>query len=193
MSAGNLCDKYAMRNPLARALVARWRAEVRALVREAAPESILDVGCGEGTLTADWAAACPRADVLGVDVEDVATAAPAANLRFATIAPVPPLPYPDDAFDLVAAVESLEHMEDVEGAMSELARCARRHVLVSVPREPLWRMLNLARGAHLRRLGDTPGHRHHFSARGLRALLSGHGAVVARRSPVPWTLALVRV
>jgi SAM-dependent methyltransferase len=191
--AGNLVDKYAAPNPAARMLVRRWRAALRDLLAEAAPESVLDVGCGEGELTAEWAAGRPRTEVLGVDVADVTRVCPAPNLAFRVIAPVPPLPFGDGAFDLVAAVESLEHMEDPEGALAEMARCARGHLLVSVPREPLWRALNLARGAYVRRLGDTPGHLRHFSARTLHGLLRRHGAVVAERSPVPWTLALVRL
>jgi SAM-dependent methyltransferase len=118
---------------------------------------------------------------------------PAPNLEFSVVPPVPPLPFGDSEFDMLAAVESLEHMADPEGALAEMARCARRHLLVSVPREPLWRALNVARGAHVRRLGDTPGHRHHWSARGLRDLLGRHGVVVATRSPVPWSVALLRV
>jgi SAM-dependent methyltransferase len=191
--AGNLVDKYAAPNPAARLLVRRWRAALRELVVEAAPESVLDVGCGEGVLTAEWAARLPRAEVLGVDVADVTRVPPARNLAFGVIGPAPPLPFGDGAFDLVAAVESLEHMDDSDGALGEMARCARRHLLVSVPREPLWRALNLARGAYVRRLGDTPGHVGHFSGRALRARLSRHGDVVAERSPVPWTVALVRV
>jgi SAM-dependent methyltransferase len=192
-AAGNFFDKYESRNPAARAAVTRWRAVLRQLVIDAAPDSVLDVGCGEGVLTAEWAAALPRAPVLGVDVADVVTVPRTGNLDFATVPPAPPLTFPDDAFDLVAAVESLEHMADPDRAVAEMARCARRHLLVSVPREPLWRALNLARGAHVRRLGDTPGHRHHFSGRSLRALLRGHGAVVAARHPVPWTVVLLRV
>jgi SAM-dependent methyltransferase len=191
--AGNLVDKYAAPNPAARMLVRRWRAALRELLAEAAPESVLDVGCGEGELTAEWAAGLPRTQVLGVDIADVTRVSPAPNLAFRVIAPAPPLPFGDGAFDLVAAVESLEHMEDPEGALAEMARCARGHLLVSVPREPLWRALNLARGAYVRRLGDTPGHLRHFSARTLRGLLRRHGAVVAERSPVPWTVALVRL
>lgn len=190
--AGNLIDKHALGGP-AGALVRRWRAAVRDLVVQAAPGSVLDVGCGEGDLTAEWARALPAARVLGADLADVVRVPPAPNLRFEVIAPVPPLPYPDDAFDLVAAVESLEHMDDPEGALAEMARCARRRLLVSVPREPAWRALNVARGAHLRRLGDTPGHVSHFSARGLRRLLGRHGEVVAIRSPLPFTVALVAV
>ena len=191
--AGNLVDKYATPNPAARMLVGRWRAALRELLAEAAPELVLDVGCGEGELTSEWAAELPSAGVLGVDVADVIRVTPAPNLAFRVIPPAPPLPFGDGAFDLVAAVESLEHMEDPEGALAEMARCGRRHLLVSVPREPLWRALNLARGAHVRRLGDTPGHLQHFSAGPLRALLRRHGAIVAERSPVPWTVALVRL
>ena len=191
--AGNLVDKYATPNPAARMLVRRWRGVLRDLLAEAAPESVLDVGCGEGELTAEWAAGRPRTEVLGVDLADVTRVSPPPNLAFRVIAPAPPLPFGDDAFDLVAAVESLEHMEDPEGALDEMARCARRHLLVSVPREPLWRALNLARGAYVRRLGDTPGHVRHFSAGALRGLLRRHGALVAERSPLPWTVALVRL
>ena len=190
--AGNLIDKYALGGP-AGAIVRRWRASVRDLVVEAAPGSILDVGCGAGDLTAEWARALPGADVVGADVADVVRARPEPNLRFEVIAPAPPLPHPDGAFDLVAAVESLEHMDDPEGALREMARCARRHVLVSVPREPLWRALNVARGAHLSRLGDTPGHVGHFSARSLRRLLGAHGRVIDFRHPLPWSVALLEV
>jgi SAM-dependent methyltransferase len=192
-AAGNLVDKYAARHPAERALVRRWRAALRALVAAAAPSSVLDVGCGEGELTAEWAATLPGARVLGVDVADVVRVPPAPNLAFRIVAPAPPLPFGDAAFDLVAAVESLEHMDDPEGALAEMARCARRHLLVSVPREPLWRALNVARGRYVRRLGDTPGHLHHFSAGALRARLRLHGTVVEVRSPLPWSVVLVRV
>jgi hypothetical protein len=62
-----------------------------------------------------------------------------------------------------------------------------------VPREPLWRALNLARGAYVRDLGDTPGHVNHWSRRAFTALLARHGEVVEARAPLPWTMLLVRV
>jgi len=67
------------------------------------------------------------------------------------------------------------------------------HLLVSVPREPLWRALNLARGAYVRDLGNTPGHLNHWSRRAFVALLSRFGEVVQLRSPFPWTMVLVRL
>ena len=69
---------------------------------------------------------------------------------------------------------------------------AQRHLLVSVPREPLWRGLNMARGAYLKELGNTPGHLNHWSKRSFVRLLSRYGTVVEARSPFPWTMLLVR-
>jgi hypothetical protein len=87
----------------------------------------------------------------------------------------------------------LEHVPDPQRTLAEMARVARRHLLVSVPREPLWRAINMARGAYLRDLGNTPGHVNHWSKRGFVSLLSRHGTVEEVRSPLPWTMLLVRV
>ncbi len=70
---------------------------------------------------------------------------------------------------------------------------ARGHLLVSVPREPAWRALNLVRGAYPRALGNTPGHVNHWSKRGFLDLVSDYGRLVAVSSPLPWTMALVRM
>jgi SAM-dependent methyltransferase len=103
------------------------------------------------------------------------------------------LPFGDGEFDLASAIEVLEHVPEPDHTLAEMARVARRWLLVSVPREPLWRMLNMARGAYLRDLGNTPGHLNHWSKRSFVKLLSRHGTVVEARSPFPWTMLLVRV
>jgi SAM-dependent methyltransferase len=103
------------------------------------------------------------------------------------------LPFADGEFDLASAIEVLEHVPDPEHTVAEMARCAARHLLVSVPREPLWRGLNLARGAYVRDLGNTPGHLNHWSRGSFERLLARHGDVVETRSPFPWTMLLVRV
>ena len=103
------------------------------------------------------------------------------------------LPFADGEFDLAAAIEVLEHVPDPERVLAEMTRVAAGHLLVSVPREPLWRALNVARGAYLRDLGNTPGHVNHWSKRSFVALLGGYGEVVELRSPFPWTMLLVSV
>ncbi len=87
----------------------------------------------------------------------------------------------------------LEHIPQAEQTLAEMARVASGHLLVSVPREPLWRFLNVARGAYLRDLGNTPGHVNHFSRAGFQRLLERFGRIEELRSPFPWTMLLVAV
>jgi ubiquinone/menaquinone biosynthesis C-methylase UbiE len=103
------------------------------------------------------------------------------------------LPFGDDEFDLTAAIEVLEHVSEPERTIKEMVRIAARHVLVSVHREPLWRALNLVRGAYPRQLGNTPGHVNHWSSKKFVRLLERHGEVLAVGAPLPWTMVLVRV
>ena len=62
-----------------------------------------------------------------------------------------------------------------------------------MPREPLWRGLNMARGAYWKDLGNTPGHVNHWSKRSFVALLVAPRRGVEARSPFPWTMLLVRL
>ncbi|MGO9975330.1 MAG: class I SAM-dependent methyltransferase [Solirubrobacteraceae bacterium] len=194
---GNTFDKYGSGNPVVRRLMAGFERALDELFAIAAPTSILDIGCGEGVLTEKWAQRLGERRIVGFDLEDPKLSAEWAarrrpNLEFRT-GDARHLPYGDGEFDLVAAIEALEHIPDPDHVVSEMARVAGSHMLVSVPHEPLWRMLNMARGAYLRDLGNTPGHINHFSARGFARLLSRHGEVVQARSPFPWTMLLVRV
>ncbi|MBW3551728.1 MAG: class I SAM-dependent methyltransferase, partial [Proteobacteria bacterium] len=73
------------------------------------------------------------------------------------------LALPDKSVDAVVMLEVLEHLEQPAHALAELRRIARKVVVVSTPREPIWRVLNLARGKYVRALGNTPGHVQHWS------------------------------
>ncbi len=193
---GNTYDKYGSTNPIVRRLMAGFEGDLDELLARAHPSSVLDVGCGEGVLVHRWATSLGEGTrIVGVDLEEASIQAGwaqhrAANLSYAVMRG-DDLPFADDEFDLVSAIEVLEHVPDPAHTVSEMARCAHGHVLVSVPREPLWRALNIARGAYLRDFGNTPGHINHFSRRSLTRLLSRHGDVVEVRSPFPWTMALV--
>ena len=102
------------------------------------------------------------------------------------------LPHPDNSFDAVIMLEVLEHLDDPPAALAELHRISRGVVLISTPREPLWRALNFARGKYLGALGNTPGHIQHWSSRGLIRQVSPLFEVIACAKPVPWTILLLK-
>jgi 2-polyprenyl-3-methyl-5-hydroxy-6-metoxy-1,4-benzoquinol methylase len=194
---GNTYDKYGSSNPFVRRMMSGFERSLDELLDRAAPQSLLDVGCGEGVLVHRWALRLGGGRLVGIDLEEDSIQAgwserQAPNLEYRVMR-AENLPFADGEFDLASAVEVLEHVPDPEHTLSEMARCAGRHLLVSVPREPLWRMLNMARGAYWPALGNTPGHLNHWSRRSFTELLSRHGEVVEVRSPFPWTMLLVRL
>ena len=195
---GNTYDKYGSGNPLVRRMMRGFERTLDGLLDQAGPSSLLDVGCGEGVLVQRWAERLGEGRrVVGIDLEEESIQAGwaehrAPNLEY-RVMEAENLPFAANEFDLATAIEVLEHVPDPEHTLSEMARCAERHLLVSVPREPLWRMLNMARGAYWSELGNTPGHLNHWSRRSFVRLLSRHGDVVEIHSPFPWTMLLVRV
>ncbi len=194
---GNTFDKYGSGNPVVRRLMASFEGALDELFALADPGSVLDVGCGEGVLTTQWADRLRDGQIVGIDLPDPKLeahwrVAARPNLEFTT-GRAEQLPFERDEFELVAAIETLEHVTDPDRAVAELARVASRHVLASVPREPLWRMLNVARGAYVRQLGNTPGHLNHWSRGDFARLLARHGELIEVRSPFPWTMVLLRV
>ncbi len=194
---GNTYDKYGSTNPVVRRLMAAFERDLDELFTLAAPSSLLDVGCGEGVLVHQWAQRLGDGRVVGIDLEEDTIQAgwserQAPNLEY-RVMEAANLPFAQDEFELASAIEVLEHVPDPEHTLAEMARCAHNHLLVSVPREPLWRMLNMARGAYWSALGNTPGHLNHWSRRSFVSLLSRHGEVVEVRSPFPWTMLLVRL
>jgi ubiquinone/menaquinone biosynthesis C-methylase UbiE len=91
--------------------------------------TLLDVGCGEGTITRDLAGlvAPGRVTAIEPEAETLALArdaVDAGNVRFET-ADVHALPYADGTFDVVHAHQVLQHVHDPVGALREMRRvCA---------------------------------------------------------------------
>jgi len=155
---------------------------------------VLEIGCGAGYSTqriARWR---------GVD--DLSAAEPGPELlerAVANNAAVPmiqesvySLAHADRAFDAVIMLEVLEHLEHPEDALRELHRVTGGYLLLSTPREPIWRMLNMARGKYLADLGNTPGHVQHWSTRALIRTTRPWFDLEGVATPLPWTILLLR-
>lgn len=190
---GNVYDKYGTRNPIARKLMDGFLGAVSELYSKVRPARVLEVGCGEGRL-ADHLMSLRHSpeqfEACDLSLDKLAPGLDS-RIRFRA-ADIYQLPYESHQFDLVVCCEVLEHLEEPARGLAEIARVASHSVLVSTPREPLWRALNLVRGRYVFALGNTPGHVQHFSRSQLLRLLEKQVQPVEVRTPLPWTVVLAR-
>lgn len=186
---GNTYDKYATSNPIERRLMEGFFRSLDACLPDAPPARVLEVGMGEAEIASRLRRRYPDATIVGIDLPDPELAAAWGEHSIpGAFADVVDLPFPSGSFDLVLAIEVLEHVPDPAAAVRELARVGRGSYVLSVPREPIWRLANLARGKYIGDLGNTPGHIQHWSLRSFRRLVASHLEVVSARSPFPWTM-----
>jgi 2-polyprenyl-3-methyl-5-hydroxy-6-metoxy-1,4-benzoquinol methylase len=190
--AGNTYDKFNTSNPAARKLMEGFMTAFHDLMgRTQGASSVLEVGCGEGymqqALTRYRFAERLAFDIDAPIVTEARRIAPESHYL---VADGQSLPFPDARFDVVMATEVLEHVSDPARVVAEMRRVSRRYVLVSVPREPLWRGLNLLRGKYVSAWGNTPGHVNHWSAGGFVRLVGTSLTVLDVRHPLPWTMVL---
>lgn len=194
--AGNHYDKYHTANPIARRLMRGFLDAFDALAARVPPSPALEIGCGEGELSIRLARRGFRMrgfDISADIVEEARRRAAAAGVaaEFHT-QPIETIDSVVEAAPFVVCCEVLEHLDDPQRGVDVLAELAQPYLLASVPREPLWRMLNMARGKYLAALGNTPGHLNHWSRSGFLRLLSARFEIVEARTPLPWTMALCR-
>lgn len=196
-TGGNVYDKYATANPIERRLVAGFMAQLDDLVQRTGAREVHEVGCGEGELSIRLARRGLRvrgSDAFPGVLEEARERARAAGVEISYEAtPAEELDPVRHAAELIVCCEVLEHLADPELALDVLAGLARPWLIASVPREPLWRALNMARLSYVGDLGNTPGHLSHWSRRRFVRFLSRRFEVLEVRSPLPWTMALCRV
>ena len=164
--------KHTNPNRLFQATIARFNARLLALADAAAPQSVLEVGCGEGFVLNYLAARRPHWRLMGCDISASAAAYARQHCPAAVVievADIYHLPMPPKTFDLVICSEALEHVADAPVALAALQRVSRGHVLVTVPHEPFFRIL--ARLAIWLRLGHDPEHRQFWTAIGFSRLM----------------------
>jgi SAM-dependent methyltransferase len=126
----------------------------------------LDLGCGDGRLTAELdAAELTAADVSPVALERVRTRLP--DVRVVELQPDAPLPFGDGSFEAVLLAETIEHVRDVQLLLSEVRR-------VLVPGGTL-AMTTPATAPLTRPEHPFSPHLHRFTRRSLRRTLEELG------------------
>lgn len=184
-------DKYQSGNWIANNLVKNFLKTILAVARKASNNEVHEVGCGEGHILGVLAAA--GFNVRGSDVSHSAIeVARRESLRHGLTIPIIErsiyeVDVDSDSAETVLCCEVLEHLTDPERALTKLLSITRRDLIVSVPNEPIWHILNMVRGKYWNALGNTPGHYNHWTKTTFIKFLERKKLrIISVSTPLPW-------
>lgn len=197
---GNFYDKYSSQNPIVRRLMKGFFKSLEEMMDEirspASLQHILEAGCGEGHVTAflnekfGSGSSIDAFDISEKVIEEAKRQNENITFRVGDIYHISPC-FPGK-YDLLVCSEVLEHLEEPERALKELLRVCRGYLILSVPREPIWRLLNMMRGKYVGDFGNTPGHIQHWSAAKFKRFVRENGGnIIKVKNPLPWTMVLI--
>jgi 2-polyprenyl-3-methyl-5-hydroxy-6-metoxy-1,4-benzoquinol methylase len=192
---GNVYDKYGSNNPAARWVMRGFESALDQLVSIIKPRSLHEVGCGEGYWVMRWAEQGieARGSDFSSKIIDLArfnAVERSLSQDIFKTCGIYDLNPTQDAAELLVCCEVLEHLERPEEGLKALRSLADPYLIISVPREPIWSLMNMARGKYLRDFGNTPGHIQRWSKRGFIELVTKFFEVLELRTPIPWTMLL---
>ncbi len=177
-------DKYRAWRELGAEGKADHVVELVARAGLAAPETVCEVGCGDGAVLGVLGRRGFGGRRVGYEISasGVRLAAERAEVDEARVFDGSALPEADDAYDLVIATHVLEHVPDPVPLTREMLRVGRA-VVIEVPLEA-----NVsARRPAARAASEGVGHLHRFDRRAIRSLVEGCGGRVAAEllDPLP--------
>lgn len=192
---GNTYDKYGSANPIVKRIMSGFDSALAELVAATGAKDVHEIGCGEGY----W---CIRLlkqglNVRGSDFSEVAIDLAQENARSSgfsdslfTARNIYDIECKRDAAELIMCCEVFEHLEDPQRGLKALKGVVQKNLILSVPREPVWRILNMLRGKYITDLGNTPGHLQHWSSSSFQSFVSQEFEILEVRQPLPWTMLL---
>ena len=182
--------KHKTSSSLQRTLLKKFTDTLVEETRKLKPQSILDVGCGEGFTLERLRKEGIGKKLEGVDYLDRAIELgtkehPELTLKQGSIFD---LKYKDNSFDVVICSEVLEHIENPEEGLKELVRVSKKYCVLSVPNEPFFMGGNFIRGKNLSRFGNDIEHINHWSFWQFKQFVGEELTLKVVKYPFPWTL-----
>jgi len=189
MKTTNL-EKHTTQNPISRFFLNNFRNLLLEQTKQLHPDSVLDVGAGEGFTLEMFRKNKIVKKLEGIEYMDDALALakklhPQVEIKKGDIYK---LPYNSNSFDLIICTEVLEHLEYPKKALAELKRVAKKYLILSVPNEPLFTIQRVLRGKNVLKLGAHPEHIQHWSSGAFEKFVADQLQINDSKTPLPWTM-----
>ena len=189
MQTTNL-EKHTTENPVSKFFLNNFKQLLLEQVKKLNPNSVLDVGAGEGFHLEMFRQNKIGKKLEGIEYMDEALLLAKQMHPKVTIkkGDIYKLPYQANSFDVVICTEVLEHIEDPTAALTELVRVSRKYLILTVPNEPLFTIQRILRGKNVLKLGAHPEHIQHWTSGSFEKLVAKQCTIIDSKTPLPWTM-----
>jgi SAM-dependent methyltransferase len=186
-------NKYANKNYIHQFVLKRFFNTIAQEIGNVPREDVLEFGCGEGLLLQELKKRkIYFKSLIGLDIREEALE------QARLLHPEYQFEKKDilrwncnpKSFDLIIASEVLEHLIEPERAMARLTELSRNEMLLTVPWEPWFRLMNLLRGRDIRHFGNHPEHINKWGFNEFVHFLSKYTVVKSARISFPFIIVM---
>ncbi len=165
--------KYNNDLPLYLGYIRKFQDKIARAIQKSGAKTVYESGCGGGFLIKYLHTSLPDVQFVGFDY-DTDTIRCAHQNRDTTadyfVGLVNNIPLESNSVDFVLCSQVLEHVTQPHKAMSEMQRVSKRYLLISVPLEPYFRVLDKI--AVALKIGLPSGHIHFWSKHEFKELVN---------------------
>jgi len=186
--------KHKTKNPLKKYFINKFNNKIYDIVKSINFGNMIDVWCWEWFLLKKLKPLLYWKKVIWIDYE--ATAVEHAKSQNNEIEffqwDVTKLNYQKDQFDLVICLEVLEHLENPNVWLQELLRVGNKHLILSVPNEPVFTIMRFLSLNNFFQLGKHPEHLNLWNAKSFEIFIRSNfdGKLTIYKSN-PWIIAVL--
>jgi SAM-dependent methyltransferase len=187
--------KYENKNLFHRLALDRFVTCIAKEIAALKPRTTLDFGTGEGYFLQELAVRqVPLGQVVGIDLRAEAVEEARRRCPQHAFMQTDLLTWdrPERRFDLVIASQVLEHLPEPSIYLKRLCGLARRQLLLTVPWEPWFRLMNFFRGRDLTRFGNHPEHVNCWTFNQFKAFVGSEAEIEKAYTVLPFTIVLAK-
>jgi len=189
-------NKYANKNPIHRFVLSRFFDVVAEEIGKVSREKVLEFGCGEGMLLQELKNRnIYFKSLLGIDIRDDAL------MQASALHPeylfekkdIMKWDYQSNSFDLIIVSEVLEHLQNPDQVLERLIELSRKDILLTIPWEPWFRLMNLLRGRDILRFGNHPEHVNQWGFRDFVRFVNKYAIVKDAKISFPFIIVMASI
>ena len=199
---GNYYNKYDTKNIIEKIIIDNYFRKILDICTRNSINKFIDIGCGEGKWLYEFSK--KGFNCIGTDQDEEVIRLAKKNIGDQNFNLFKSNIYDENFVEIINSkigetginniffLEVLEHLNNPLTILKKFKEINFQNMILTVPKEPLWRFLNCCRLKYLYKLGNTPGHINHFSYWKLKKILNENFKLIEMNFPIPFLICLIK-